>query len=149
MEDNRKYSDKPLVGVGALIMRDDKILLIQRAYPPSVGRWSIPGGLVEIGESIWNACKREIAEETSLEIDLIGILDINEMIQRDKRGEIVYHYVLIGFLAKCNSEEVEIDSESMDWCWVTIDEALKKDLTATAARLMRAKKMGLTPIMKI
>ncbi len=67
MEDNRKYSDKPLVGVGALIMRDDKILLIQRAYPPSVGRWSIPGGLVEIGESIWNACKREIAEETSLE----------------------------------------------------------------------------------
>lgn len=138
----RDYPERPLVGVGALICRGEEVLLIRRATPPSVGKWSIPGGLVELGESIWDACRREVLEETGLEVDLTGILDINEMVERDESGLVLYHYVLIGFEAPFTNGEVCINRESTDWAWIRTSDLDSMEITKTARRLIEAKLVG-------
>ena len=141
-KNRRNYPDTPLVGVGAMICRDDDILLIRRAAPPSVGKWSIPGGLVEIGESIWDACRREVIEETGVDVDLTGILDVNEMVERDETGRILYHFVLIGFEAAFIGGEVCINQESTDWAWTNMMDTQTMDITRTTKRLIVAKLAG-------
>jgi len=141
-KNRRNYPDRPLVGVGALIYREEDILLVRRALPPSAGKWSIPGGLVEIGESVWDACRREVAEETGLDIDLSGILDVNEMIEKDANGRILYHYLLIGFEGAFVGGEVGINRESTDWTWTRMTDALSMEITRTAKRLIEAKLAG-------
>ncbi len=95
---NRRYPDKPMVGVAAVIFREDRVLLIKRGRPPAYGKWSLPGGLVELGESLKDALQREVFEEVGLEVrvqDLVAALD---RVIRDPRNEIEYHYILLDFL---------------------------------------------------
>lgn len=139
VNDRRIYPDRPLAGVGALVCREEDILLIRRATPPSVGKWSIPGGLLEIGEGIWEACRREIVEETRVDVDLTGILDVNEMVERDATGRILYHYVLIGFEGAYIGGDVKINRESTDWMWTKLTSAQSMEITKTAKRLIAAK----------
>ena len=100
MTDDRRYPRYPLLGVGALIFEDGRILMAQRGKPPLMGQWSLPGGLVETGESLAEAVRREVREETGLEIEPLGVLEIFERIMRNVEGAAEYHYVLIDYICR-------------------------------------------------
>jgi 8-oxo-dGTP diphosphatase len=96
--DDRRYPQRPLVGVGALILRRDRILMAQRGKEPLKGWWSLPGGALEIGELLADALRREVREETGLEVEPRGVFEIFERIMPDAAGAPEYHYVLIDYL---------------------------------------------------
>lgn len=93
----RHYPDSPLVGVGAVIFRGEEVLLVRRGQEPARGAWSLPGGLVELGEGLEAALMREIQEETGLTVRILGVSAVLERIYRDDDDNIPYHYVLIDF----------------------------------------------------
>jgi 8-oxo-dGTP diphosphatase len=95
----REYPARPILGVGAVVVSDGRALLIKRGNEPAKGVWSIPGGMVEIGETIHDAVGREIREETGLEIEVADRLSILERVFRDDSGRVRYHYVLIDYRA--------------------------------------------------
>jgi len=99
-EDDRRYPKRPLIGVGAIILRRDRILMAQRGKEPLKGWWSLPGGALETGESLKDAVCREVREETGLEIRPLGVFEIFERIIRDAAGTPEYHYVLIDYLCR-------------------------------------------------
>ena len=96
----RHYPDQPLVGVGAVIFRGEEVLLVRRGQEPARGDWSLPGGLVELGETLTAALTREIAEETGLTVRPLGICAVLPRIFPDAAGRIAYHYVLIDYLCE-------------------------------------------------
>lgn len=132
----RDYPDRPLVGVGAVVVKEGRILLIKRAFEPGAGKWSIPGGLVELGEKLSEACEREAEEETGLSIEVLELINAFDMVDRDEEGKIRYHYVLIDFLAKPVGGEEKPNAEVTEMKWVTHREAKAMDLTRTARRAL-------------
>ncbi|MDR3704070.1 MAG: NUDIX hydrolase [Candidatus Sulfopaludibacter sp.] len=98
--DDRRYPRHPLVGVGAIMLRRDRILMAQRGKEPLKGWWSLPGGALETGESLADGVRREVREETGLEIEPLGVLEIFERILRDQDGTPEYHYVLIDYVCR-------------------------------------------------
>src|SRR5437660_11822369 len=93
--DDRRYPKRPLVGVGALIFQRGRILMAQRGKEPLIGWWSLPGGALEIGESLDHAVRREVLEETGLVVEPVRVFEIFERIMRDSDGAPEYHYILI------------------------------------------------------
>lgn len=135
---DREYPDKPMVGVGALIRKDGRILLVKRRFEPGKGLWSIPGGLVELGEPVEEAVKREVKEETGIEIELDGLLDVIDNIIRDEDGKIRFHYILIDYLAHPTGGALNHSSrEVIDLRWVKIDELHRYETTKTLRRLLK------------
>ncbi len=102
----RHYPEHPLGGVGAVIFRGEEILLVRRGQEPAKGLWSLPGGLVEVGETLSEAIKREVLEETGLTVRILGVTAILERIYRDPAGEDPYHYVLVDFA--CEYEDGDL-----------------------------------------
>jgi ADP-ribose pyrophosphatase YjhB (NUDIX family) len=98
--DDRRYPQRPIIGVGALILQRDRILMAQRGKEPLKGSWSLPGGALETGESLADGVRREVREETGLEIRPLGVLEIFERLMRDASGAPEYHYVLIDYLCR-------------------------------------------------
>ena len=98
MSGRRQYPDRPFVGVGAVIVHDGKVVLIKRRYEPLAGEWSLPGGAVEVGETLEDCVLREMREETGLEIEVGPVIEVFDRISRDADGRIRYHYVLIDYL---------------------------------------------------
>jgi len=99
-KEDRRYPKRPMLGVGALIFDRDRILMAERGGEPLKGWWSLPGGLVETGESLEDALRRELREETGLEVKPLGVLQIFERIMRDAHGAPEYHYVLIDYVCR-------------------------------------------------
>ena len=102
----RHYPDRPLVGVGAAIFRGEEVLLVRRGQEPAKGDWSLPGGLVELGEGLETALKREVLEETGLTVKVLGITAVLERIYLDSQDRIPFHYVLIDFACEYLTGEV-------------------------------------------
>ena len=98
--DDRRYPKRPMVGVGAILLRRGSVLMAQRGKEPLKGWWSLPGGALEIGESLADAVRREVREETGLEIEPVGVFEIFERILRDGEGKPEYHYVLIDYICR-------------------------------------------------
>ena len=98
--DNRRYPQRPIIGVGALILKRDRILMAQRGKEPLKGSWSLPGGALETGESLADGVRREVREETGLDIRPLGVLEIFERIMRDASGAPEYNYVLIDYMCR-------------------------------------------------
>jgi mutator protein MutT len=118
MENSRRYPARPILGVGALIFRDDRILLVERGKEPLKGYWSLPGGVVETGETLEQAIRREVCEETNLEIEVIRTIEIFERIIRDQEGRPEYHYVLIDYLCRSNCGEAHPADDAAQVQWV-------------------------------
>jgi 8-oxo-dGTP diphosphatase len=100
---NRRYPERPLVGVGGIVIRGERVLLVKRGREPAYGKWSLPGGLVELGESLREAVRREVGEEVGLEVEVRDLLVALDRVILDQHGKIEYHYILMDFL--CNSPE--------------------------------------------
>ena len=127
----RLYPNQPIVGVGAIIICDGKILLEKRKNEPGRGKWSIPGGLVELGESVEQTAIREVKEETGLEVEKPEHIDVVDNVVRDESGEIKYHFVIIDYFVKLNGGTLKAATDAEELRWVTFDEVEKYDLTIT------------------
>ena len=114
----REYPDKPLVGVGAVIVRDGRVLLIRRGQAPLLGEWSLPGGVLECGETLREATVREAREETGLVVETVDMLGVYERIVPGDR-RVRYHYVLIDFLCRAVGGELRAGSDAAEVGWFT------------------------------
>jgi ADP-ribose pyrophosphatase YjhB (NUDIX family) len=132
----RKYPDAPLVGVGAVAVKDGKILVVKRAFEPGAGKWSVPGGLVEIGEKLSDACAREMKEETGIDVQVLELINVFDMIDRDESGRVRYHYVLADFLTKPVGGTETPNAEVSEMRWVTPQQAKALNLTNTARKAL-------------
>jgi len=127
----RLYPKQPVVGVGAVIIKNGKILLEKRKSEPGRGKWSIPGGLVELGESVSQTVVREVAEETGLEVCEPELIDVVDNVVRDENGEVKYHFVIIDFFVKLKGGELKAQSDADELRWVPLGEVEKYNLTKT------------------
>jgi len=116
---NRRYPDRPILGVGALIFRRGKILLVQRGKEPLKGFWSLPGGVLEAGETLHEGVIREVREETGLEVKPTRVLEVFERIMRDASGACEYHYVLIDYICRITGGTLGADDDASDVAWVS------------------------------
>ncbi len=117
----RQYPSRPYVGVGVVIFRGEEVLLAWRGEWPRGGVWSIPGGAQELGETVHEAGRREIREETALEIDIIGLIDVVDAITRDEAGAVEFHYTLVDLAAEWRSGEARALDDVPEVRWVAID----------------------------
>ena len=126
----RLYPDQPIVGVGAVIICEDKILLEKRKDEPSRGKWTIPGGLVELGENLESAVVREAREETCLEVDNPRLLDVVDNVDLDESGKVKYHFIIVDYLVTAKRVgALKAASDAEDLKWVPFNEVEAYDLT--------------------
>jgi len=127
--DGRLYPAHPRVAVSAIIFKEERVLMIKRSKEPNKGKWSIPGGGIELGETLDQAVKREVREECSIEIEVERVFYTTENIIRDDDGRVKYHYVLVDMLAKYAGGETKAQSDAEECRWVTAEELSELDIT--------------------
>jgi 8-oxo-dGTP diphosphatase len=146
MTDARTYPQRPFLAVSAAIMRDGKVLAVRRARKPALNLYTMPGGVVEIGETLFEAVKREVREETALDIEPVALAGHREAIQRDAQGKVERHFIIMCFAARWLSGEPVLNDELDDARWLTLPElaALRTtdglgEIVAAAADLLSVK----------
>lgn len=133
----RDYPDQPIIGVGAVIIQGDRALLVRRATEPLRGEWSVPGGVLELGEKLRAGAAREALEETGLHVQIGEVLDVFDSIFRDGEGRTQYHFVLIDFLCRPISGEAIAGSDVSEVRWVTEAEINGMQLRDSIAQVLR------------
>lgn len=118
----REYPEHPRLGVGGAVIREGRVLLVRRATEPLKGEWSIPGGLVELGEKLVDAVKREVLEETGLVVEPDEVLELFDSIWRDAEGRCQYHYVLVDYLCRVTGGALRAASDVSEARWVGAEE---------------------------
>lgn len=134
---SRAYPDRPVVGVGAVVWRGERVLLIRRAKPPRAGEWSLPGGAQELGEGVLDAARREVREETGLELTRVELLTVVDSIGRDEAGRIRWHYTLVDVWAEAAEGEARPGSDATELGWFTLDELEGLGLWSETLRVVR------------
>lgn len=127
----RLYPDHPIVGIGVVIVKDAQIVLIKRRNEPGRGKWSIPGGIVELGESIHQTVIREAKEETCLDVTAPRLIDIVDNMEFDENGKVKYHYVIVDFLVRVVGGDIAAASDAEEIRWVKFDEVENYVLTSS------------------
>jgi ADP-ribose pyrophosphatase YjhB (NUDIX family) len=129
----REYPSNPLIGVGAVIIEAGRVLLIRRGTEPLLGEWSLPGGVLECGETLQEAVVREAREETGVVVEPGEMLGVYERVIRDEEGRVRYHYVLIDFLCHQAGGDARAGSDAADVCWFRRDELPPLNLASDAS----------------
>lgn len=133
----RRYPKQPIVAVAALILNDkNEVLLVRRKAEPGKDMWSIPGGVVELGEYLYDALKREIKEETGLDIKPMKLLDIFEILERDEDNKIKYHYVILDYLAEKCGGVLRASSDASQARWIALNEIYSYNITKSLKKLL-------------
>jgi 8-oxo-dGTP diphosphatase len=134
---NREYPERPFIGIGAIIVERDRVVLVKRGHPPLAGEWSIPGGVLELGETVRAAAIREAQEETGLRVEPGELLGVFDRVVGDGAGRIRYHYVLIDFLCRRISGDLEAAGDAAAARWFSREEASKLPLPEDTAEVIR------------
>jgi ADP-ribose pyrophosphatase YjhB (NUDIX family) len=132
----RQYPDRPYVGVGAVIVEDGRVLIVKRKYEPLAGQWSIPGGAVEVGETLAASIEREMLEETGLAIEVGPVIEVFDRITRDEQGNVLYHFVLVDYLCWPAGGELKPGSDVADARFVAPDDLGPYQLTMKATEVI-------------
>jgi 8-oxo-dGTP diphosphatase len=139
----REYPDRPVVGVGGVVIENGRALLIKRGCEPLLGQWSIPGGTLELGESLQEGVARELLEETGLEVEVLDMIEAFDRIFLDlaapdpgNRSRPKYHYVIVDYLCERLAGEAQAGSDVTDIAYATEDELEKFHMTSTATRVL-------------
>jgi mutator protein MutT len=138
VNDTRQYPERPIVGVGAVIVDDGKVVLVKRKYEPLKGQWSLPGGMVEIGETLETALAREMLEETALRVEVGPVIEVFDRIMHDEERRVRYHFVLIDYLCWPVAGTLQAGSDVEEAIWAQParlgDYALTEKATSVIAR---------------
>lgn len=132
---NRRYPDRPVVGVLAVVMRGDRVLVVRRTNPPMPGRWGFPGGVLELGETVAQGAMRELEEETGVKAEAAGPLTVIDTIDRDQEGRVRYHYALVAVIGTWRSGEGVPGDDADDVAWLTPAEIVEQGLPTAPALL--------------
>ncbi len=133
----REFPELPLVGVGAIIIEDDRVVLVKRAHPPMQAEWSIPGGVLEVGEMVREAALREAREETGLIVEPGELLGVYDRILHNAEKRVQYHYVLVDFLCRKVGGELAAASDAAEVRWFTRDELPQLNLAEDTQDVIR------------
>jgi len=131
-EDRRRYPERPIVGVGAVIVRDGQVVIVRRRYEPLAGHWSLPGGTLELGETLEAGVVREMREETGLEVDVGPVIEVFDRIMLDEGKRVRYHFVLVDYLCRPVGGELRAGSDVDQAIFVEPAGLAAYDLTAKA-----------------
>ena len=118
----REYPERPIVGVGAVIFHEGRVLLVKRGTAPMQGEWSLPGGALETGETLVAGVRREVLEETGLLVEPVTMIEVFDRIARDETGRVQYHYVLVDYLCRITGGIAACASDAADLRWSVPDE---------------------------
>jgi mutator protein MutT len=145
---NRRYPEQPLTGVGAIIFRGAEVLLVKRGQAPSRGEWSVPGGLVELGENLDQSIRREVMEEVGLEVKVIDLVAALDRIIYDEDGRIEYHYILLDFLCEALGGNPVAATDADECRFVAIEDLSRYAVTRGTEQVIRrafekAKSLGI------
>ncbi len=132
----RRYPQRPVLGVGGIVMAGDLVLLVKRGVEPSKGLWSLPGGGVEVGESLKEACAREILEETGITASVGPLVEVFERILRDDQGRVEYHYVLLDYLCSAQAADPQAGDDADQARWVALGDLEQARLTPDTLRVI-------------
>lgn len=133
----REYPNRPLVGIGAVIVGSRGVVLIKRGKPPRVGSWSLPGGAQKVGETVNDAAQREILEETNLVAEIRGLVDVVDSIHHDADGKVQYHYTLVDVLATVDDSAIPVaGGDAADARWISTDDIAKLELWSETVRII-------------
>jgi len=133
----REYPEQPIVGVGAAVVDAGRILLARRGKEPARGWWTFPGGVVELGESVEDAVRREVLEETGLEIELERLLVVVDRIERDADGRVLYHYIIIDYLARPVGGSLRAGDDADGVLWADLADLDRLEMTEPAGEIAR------------
>lgn len=133
----RDYPDRPIVGVGAVVVQDGRALIVQRGGEPLKGHWSIPGGVVELGETLREAAAREALEETGLVVEVGEVLEVFDSIVPDAQGKTQYHYVLVDFLCTVIVGDARPGSDAAAVRWIRGEELDGFEMQDSAKKVVR------------
>ena len=133
----REYPDRPIVGVGAIVVDEGRALVVRRGKEPLKGHWSIPGGAVELGETLREAAAREAREETGLMVEAGEVLEVLDSIYRDPEGRTRFHYVLVDFVCRRLGGELRAASDVSEARWITLEDLPELQMTQTAERVIK------------
>jgi 8-oxo-dGTP diphosphatase len=131
----RRYPQRPIIGVLAVVLRGEKALVARRANPPMPGRWGFPGGVLELGETVAAGAMRELLEETGVVAEPAGVLTVLDTIDRDEQGRVRYHYALVAVRGVWRSGEGVAGDDADEVAWLSREEILDRDLPRAPALL--------------
>jgi len=133
----REYPSQPVVGVGAVVVRDGRALIVKRGHEPRLGEWSLPGGHLHLGESLADGARREVKEETGLDVHPGPILETFDRVYRDPDGRVRYHFVIVDFVCESPEGQAVAGSDAAAVAWVRADELDRYGVNAHAAAVIR------------
>jgi 8-oxo-dGTP diphosphatase len=132
---SRRYPERPVVGVLAVVLREGRALVVRRSNPPMAGRWGFPGGVLELGETVAEGAMRELLEETGVVADAIGPLTVIDTVDRDDEGRVRFHYTLVAVRAAWRSGEGVAGDDADEVAWLSRSDILDRDLAVAPALL--------------
>ena len=133
----REYPQLPQVGVGVIVWRGDACLLVRRSKPPRAGEWSLPGGRQRLGETIVEAARREVQEETTLIVEVTDVVTVVDLIEHDQSGHVRFHYVLVDVNAEWIAGEARAGSDAAAIAWIELDALVEMRLWSETERVIR------------
>jgi 8-oxo-dGTP diphosphatase len=133
----RSFPDRPIVSVGAVVVDGDRVLLVKRGHEPLKGEWSLPGGVVELGETLGEALAREVREETGLDVAIGPVVEVLDRVQRAGDGRVEFHFVIIDYLCRARGGSLASASDADDVRWVAVADLGSFRPTASVSAVVR------------